>query len=203
MNPIYLIRHGATKGNIQKKYIGITDEPLCPEGREQLRSLQHMKLYPDQIIVSPMQRTLQTAQILFPGRIPIFDRALTETNFGLFEGKTADELSKDPHCTYLYQTWLRSMCRDPIPGGDDIDMFRHRVCQAFLHHLQQLAPGESAAFVIHGGGIMAIMETFAIPRRQSYAYHIGNGVCLSCVWYNDALHLLSTMPPDGKTSPAR
>ena len=26
---IVLIRHGATAGNIEKRYIGTTDEPLC------------------------------------------------------------------------------------------------------------------------------------------------------------------------------
>ena len=34
---IYFIRHGLTEGNIQKKYIGKTDEPLCTEGIAELR----------------------------------------------------------------------------------------------------------------------------------------------------------------------
>ena len=29
---IVLIRHGATAGNIEKRYIGTTDEPLCDTG---------------------------------------------------------------------------------------------------------------------------------------------------------------------------
>ena len=31
---IVLIRHGATAGNIEKRYIGITDEDLCASGIE-------------------------------------------------------------------------------------------------------------------------------------------------------------------------
>ena len=30
---VTLIRHFATQGNLEKKYIGITDEPLCEEGK--------------------------------------------------------------------------------------------------------------------------------------------------------------------------
>ena len=36
----------------------------------------------------------------------------------------------------------------------------------------------SAAFVIHGGTIMAILEGFAQPRRDLYDYHIANGAYL-------------------------
>ena len=32
---IVLIRHGATAGNIEKRYIGTTDEPLCDTGMVQ------------------------------------------------------------------------------------------------------------------------------------------------------------------------
>ena len=34
MSTLVLIRHGKTAGNLQKRYIGRTDEPLCPEGKK-------------------------------------------------------------------------------------------------------------------------------------------------------------------------
>ena len=34
---IVLIRHGATKGNLEKRYIGRTDEDLCGEGIKKLK----------------------------------------------------------------------------------------------------------------------------------------------------------------------
>lgn len=45
---ILLIRHGATKGNKEHRYVGSTDEPLLPESAEKLRKmrvawLQHMR----------------------------------------------------------------------------------------------------------------------------------------------------------------
>ena len=42
---IYFIRHGATAGNLEKRYIGRTDEELCTEGIERLKELQ--ELVPD------------------------------------------------------------------------------------------------------------------------------------------------------------
>ena len=33
---IHLIRHGMTQGNMEKRFIGITDIPLCEQGRIQL-----------------------------------------------------------------------------------------------------------------------------------------------------------------------
>ena len=60
---IILIRHGKTKGNLEKRYIGITDEPLTDEGAHELRQIK----YPDAdiIISSPMLRCVQTAEIIY------------------------------------------------------------------------------------------------------------------------------------------
>ena len=33
---VYLIRHGQTQGNLERRYIGSSDQPLCPRGREAL-----------------------------------------------------------------------------------------------------------------------------------------------------------------------
>lgn len=47
---LILLRHGQTAGNREKRYIGTTDEPLSPEGRESLMKLK-AALAPDK---SPM-----------------------------------------------------------------------------------------------------------------------------------------------------
>ena len=36
---ILLLRHGKTSGNYEHRYVGRTDEPLCPEGIENLKAL--------------------------------------------------------------------------------------------------------------------------------------------------------------------
>ena len=60
---IYLLRHGQTEYNAQKRYQGQRDIPLSPEGAAQLRRAD---FDPDVVYVSTLQRTSQTARILFP-----------------------------------------------------------------------------------------------------------------------------------------
>ena len=43
---IVLIRHGATAGNIEKRYIGTTDEPLCDTGTAQIHEYMSDRCYP-------------------------------------------------------------------------------------------------------------------------------------------------------------
>ena len=66
MIDIFFIRHGATEGNLRRRYIGRTDEPLCEAGIAQVKALQKRGISVDRLFVSPMLRTRQTADILFP-----------------------------------------------------------------------------------------------------------------------------------------
>ena len=59
---ILLIRHGKTAGNLAKRDIGRTDEPLCPEGITALREISYPSC--DMVIASPMARCRQTARHL-------------------------------------------------------------------------------------------------------------------------------------------
>ena len=63
---IIFIRHGKTAGNLEKRYIGRTDEPLCEEGISELESIK----YPDcdEVLTSPMKRCLQTAKLVYPDK---------------------------------------------------------------------------------------------------------------------------------------
>ena len=40
MIKIAMIRHGKTYGNTLGRYIGVTDEPLCEEGKKELEQLK-------------------------------------------------------------------------------------------------------------------------------------------------------------------
>ena len=46
MIQLYLIRHSMTAGNLKKRYIGRTDESLCPEGIVLLKSYIQKNIYP-------------------------------------------------------------------------------------------------------------------------------------------------------------
>ena len=86
---LHLIRHGLTAGNLEGRYIGSgTDLPLCDQGRAELRQLKQQFEYPavSLVFTSPLQRAVQTADILFPGVRQIALQDLREMDFGVFEG---------------------------------------------------------------------------------------------------------------------
>lgn len=183
MKQILFIRHGSTAGNLEKRYIGRTDEPLCEAGIQQVLSLKKCDFKPDVLFVSPMLRTKQTAELLFPEMAPQIVEDFRETDFGLFEGKTANELQDCPE----YQAWLDSLCLAPIPDGEAVSEFKVRCCEAFYEIVRTLPEDCQAAFVVHGGVIMAIMERFDSRQLSFYDYHISNGSFLSVCWENDIL----------------
>ncbi len=182
---IFFIRHGATEGNLRRRYIGRTDEPLCEAGIAQVKALQKRGLSVDRLFVSPMLRTRQTADILFPKMHYTVVDGLIETDFGRFEGKSADKLSGDP----AYQAWVDAMCLTPIPEGESVTDFKTRCCEAFAETIKNVPDGSRVGFVVHGGVIMAIMEAYARPKKDFYAYHIGNGECLQGVYDGETIQI--------------
>lgn len=171
MIKIWLIRHGMTEGNRHQRYIGVTDEPLCPEGIERLKNITYPK--PQAIFVSPLRRCQETAEILFPGqKVRIIDQ-LAECNFGAFENKNYKELSDDPR----YQAWIDSNGIMAFPGGESKEECAARNLEGFQRVVtvcirEQIS---EAALVVHGGTIMNIMEEYADIQKPFYEWHVRNG----------------------------
>lgn len=123
------IRHGATNGNLEKRYIGKTDESLCESGILQIKKNLAQKKYPraDIIFSSPMKRCLETCSLIYPNRPPIIIEEFKEMNFGSFEGKNYDELKSNPE----YQKWLESKGKIPFPNGEGREDFITRTVKGF------------------------------------------------------------------------
>lgn len=177
---IYLIRHGMTAGNLQKRYIGRTDQPLCAEGEAQLQS----KRYPAaaRVFCSPLSRCVQTARLIYPDLSPVLLPGLAEMDFGEFEGKNYAELSGDAR----YQRWVDGGGMGGFPGGEDRAAFCVR-CRAAFAQALALPGAEPAAFVVHGGTIMAVLSGFAVPTRDYFDWHAPNGGGFSAVWQSGVL----------------
>jgi len=96
---IYLVRHGQTDWNVEKKTQGHTDIPLNDKGREQARSLSLSisKLRVESIISSDLLRAKETAKIINEacGVHLIFDQRLREINYGDLEGIPRDTLKPE------------------------------------------------------------------------------------------------------------
>ena len=177
---ISLIRHGSTEGNLQKRYIGTTDEPLCREGREALESWKADGIYPQaaRVIVSPMRRCLETAEILYPDVTPEIYPEFRETDFGLLEGKSYEELMQDSTLKPVYQKWLDSNGTMAFPQGESMEQMKSRCAEGF----EKLVPTLSSdtAMVVHGGTIMSLLQMYATPQRDYYDYQCANGAGYLC-----------------------
>lgn len=182
---INFIRHGMTSGNLEKRYIGKTDEPLCTEGITALKS----KVYPipGTLICSPMKRCIQTANLIFPGIDPLIYPELRECDFGDFEGKNYRDLNGNED----YQRWIDSGGTLPFPGGESPEDFRRRSCEGFLRAVSENKSSDAITFVVHGGTIMAVMERFAIPKRGYFDWQVANGCGFSAEFNDKRITLIS------------
>lgn len=156
---VLLIRHGETAGNLQKRYIGRTDEPLCNQGRQTIAQNAAAGKYPtaDKVFASPMKRCIETAKLIYPKNELTLDDGLREIDFGLFEGKSYSELSG----TLQYQQWIESGGTMPFPQGESREQFVCRTVSAFERLIA--ATGNDAdciAFIVHGGSIMAVLSAY-------------------------------------------
>ena len=166
---ILLFRHGLTAGNLKKRYVGRTDEPLCEQGIAEISDVTVPQC--DVLIVSPMLRCKQTASILFPKQKQNVCSEFRECDFGKFEGRNYMELSNDPE----YQRWVDSHAKLPFPGGESRKEFRTSVNAAFEMMISRNCNADSIAFVVHGGTIMSIMGKFGVLEDEYYLWRIPNG----------------------------
>lgn len=169
---IILIRHGSTAGNLEQRYVGSTDEPLTENAKEKLRDRQGKMPVPEILFVSPMKRCVQTAELLYPGMEQRIAENLRECSFGKFEYKNYRELAGDAD----YQAWIDSGGILAFPGGESRAEFADRCCQAFQECCRYAGEKncKSAAFVVHGGTIMAVMERFARPQKGYFDWQVKN-----------------------------
>lgn len=164
---ILFIRHLKTMSNLERRYVGTLDESLFePENQPLPKGLPHVeKLY-----VSPMKRCIETANILYPGVDYCSEPGLKEMNFGIFEGKTYEDLMDDNR----YIDFING--KDQVPEGDSISEFKGRCVAAFEKLVKEAASeNETIGIICHGGVIMAIMEAYDIGNKGFYDYQVKNG----------------------------
>ncbi len=160
---IYLLRHGQTVYNVEKRYQGTRDIPLSDEGRAQLAQAD---IFPQKVYVSPLVRARSTADILFPKAEQVVVDDFREMCFGIFQGRNYVEMERDPE----YIAWVGENCEGCCPGGERKADFCARTCAAFVSLVEQaLQAGEEMLVIMaHGGNQMAIMERYALPRHDYY-----------------------------------
>ena len=185
---VYLIRHGRTAYNDQKRYQGQADIPLSDPGR---RALLPAPFSAETVYVSPLSRARESAAILFPHARQIAVEGFTEFAFGDFEGRSYLEMAEDA----AYRAWVDGGCEGRCPGGESLAEFRARTCDAFLRLLRDaLARGEERLVIVaHSGTLRAILERYALPERGYFAWDPPCGCGFALTWDGEKLRLLENI----------
>ena len=149
---IYLVRHGETDWNRERRIQGSTDIPLNETGREQASVTGALLASRDWdgVYASPLSRAFETAEIIArelglpaPQAVP----QLAERNYGDAEGLTGDEIDT-------------RFAGTDIPGRETREEVAARALPAIIA-LAENHPGESIVLVSHGGVIRTILNSVA------------------------------------------
>lgn len=172
---LYILRHGRTRANDEGIYIGKTDLPLSEEGKDELRAMTQMYEYPkvERIYSSPLERAIQSADILFPDREIVIVDNLKEMDFGVFEGVKAEEaVNLDS-----YKKWLKGGLDNPPPNGESLRNMLLR-CYASLDAIIRNMMDDDvvrAAVMTHSGILMNMLSCFGLPKMQAMDFMCGMG----------------------------
>lgn len=150
MTQLFLVRHGETDWNRQRRIQGRTDIPLNETGREQARVTGRRLAFRswDGLLASPLSRARETAAIIGeevglgePDAVP----ALVERDYGEAEG----------------MDWLEIERRFPsgtvVPGRETRADVANRVVPALMD-IAASRPDAALIVVSHGGAIRAVLD---------------------------------------------
>lgn len=166
------LRHGEPVGG--KKYRGQTDDPLSEKGWAQMRAATSGERPWTALVSSPLSRCRAFADaIALDLGLPVeVDPRLAEVRFGIWEGKTAEQLKQDdPDCIMNFK-------RDPVAnrpqGAEPLADFYARVAAAY-EMLGETYAGQHVLVVTHAGVIrMALCHALGLPFEQAYRINVGS-----------------------------
>jgi len=163
---LYIIRHGESISNINKRFSGITDVELSHLGKEQARSagLNLNGLNISQIYSSPLKRAYETAKIISEeNNIDVqsikVDGRLIEVNFGIFENMTWEEMLID--YKNEAESWAKAGFRYKFPEGESYEDIISRV-SGFIDNVP-----DNSVIVSHFGVIQGILLYYKIADYDS------------------------------------
>jgi len=180
---LYLIRHGITSWNKQKRYCGYRDIALSSEGRKQAMRLRNMLKSNefDVIYLSDRKRALQTAKIIFNGRKIIKAKELKEINFGALEGLTHKQILEI--YPKKYRNWLKDPFRHSIPKSESLSAFKKRVCRT-MNKISRLHLDKTIAVICHGGTISVLINE--LLKTGNFWQNIPSAASVTIIEYKKA-----------------
>lgn len=174
---LFLVRHGETDWNVQKKIQGKTDIELNELGVTQARRLGEKIAKAgtriDKIYSSRLKRAYKTAVVIgecIHSEVEVVD-GLEEMHLGDWEGMRWSEVRE---CyPEAYQKWYENRRYERVPNGESYQDLLERVLHA-LHII--IEKEENALIVTHSADIVTLLAMIhETPFHQMFdTYKIGN-----------------------------
>jgi probable phosphoglycerate mutase len=170
---LLLLRHGQTPLSVEKRFSGLGDPPLTPEGeRQAAAAARRLGSYDiGAIVSSPLERARRTAEAVAAeaGRHVQVDEDLREVDFGAWEGLTFAEVRKG------WPSEMAAWWADPAvapPGGESFLDAQKRVKVA-RERLLASYPEDIVLVVSHVTPIkMFVQLALEAPLSALYRMHL-------------------------------
>ncbi|MNC10804.1 Alpha-ribazole phosphatase [compost metagenome] len=165
---LVLLRHGHTKWNMERRYLGSSDLPLLPEEREKLAALREQPELAGsfwRVYCSDLLRCRETLRCIAPSLEDeaIYDSRLREMCFGAWEGCTYEQLKNNPQ----YRSWIDDPAAVTPPGGEPWEAFTSRL----EHFLSGLVLEAKAGESLTGNSCSAQRESKEDNNSGVTVYH--------------------------------
>ena len=160
MLQVYLVRHGETQWNAQRRIQGQSDSALTEKGERQAEQVaERVKtLGITHVIASDLGRTRRTAEIIAQacGVDITLDARLRELDMGVLERRNLDTLSEEE------ESWRRQLVNGTadgrIPEGESMLEMCERM-HAALNACLDLPVGSRPLLVSHGMALGCLVST--------------------------------------------
>ena len=190
---IIAVRHGETAWNVDARIQGQRDIGLNETGRWQARKVSEaLASEPiSAVYSSDLGRAHQTAQSIaqVAGMPVIAHKGLRERGFGLFEGKTFDEI----HTTWPdhAHNWRKRIPDwSPPEGGESLLTLRERVTST-VQALASRHTGEQIVVVAHGGVLDTLYRVATGQEVNSpRTWQLPNGAINRLLWTPEGFTLV-------------
>ncbi|WP_292985314.1 2,3-diphosphoglycerate-dependent phosphoglycerate mutase GpmB [Pantoea sp.] len=160
MLQVYLVRHGETVWNAERRIQGQSDSPLTEKGEQQAwqvgERVKHLGI--THIIASDLGRTRRTAEIIADacGCSVTLDARLRELNMGVLEKRPLDGLTAEE------EQWRATLVNGTeggrIPDGESMTEMATRM-HAALNACLDLPAGSRPLLVSHGMALGSLVST--------------------------------------------
>ena len=167
---LWLIRHGETEWNAERRIQGQKNSQLSPLGLKQaevLASRLRNQTF-DRVYSSDSDRAQATARVVFPEVNLCLDKRLREMSYGVLEGKTYAEF------TPAQSAMRQAMYADPLNRRADGGETWLELIARVSDWLASLPKGGRVIAFSHGGTIRAAVFSFIDPPK-AYEWNLTFG----------------------------